>query len=141
MKRVADVMTRDPITIGPDEPIRTALGLMQQGGFRRLPVMESGRLVGIFSDRDLRKCMNIPMVVHEKEYDDYVLDHIQVGSCMSVNPFTLSPDDFLEMAAKLMRDWKVGGCPVMAGDEIVGILTESDLLTYLVDSLEAGTLL
>jgi len=141
MKRVADVMTPNPIAIGPDEPIRKALESMQNGGFRRLPVMESGRLVGIFSDRDLRQCMNISMVVHEKSYDDYVLDHLQVGNCMTANPFTLSPDDPLRTAAKLMRDWKVGGCPVMAGDEIVGIVTESDLLTYLVDSLEAGTLL
>lgn len=141
MKDVADVMTRDPKVIGPDRPIREALRLMQEGGFRRLPVVEGGRLVGILSDRDLRQAMNIPMILREKHYDEYVLEHVQVGTCMTTDVLVLSPQDPLEKAAKLMRDEKVGGCPVLEDGRLVGMITESDLLGYLIGCLERGTLL
>lgn len=141
MKRVADVMTPDPKVIGPERPIREAVRLMQEGGFRRLPVVEAGRLVGILSDRDLRQAMNIPMILREKHYDEYVLDHVQVGTCMTTDVLVLCPQDSLEKAAKLMRDRKVGGCPVLEDDRIVGMITESDLLGYLIGCLEKGVLL
>lgn len=141
MKHVADVMTCDPKVIGPDRPIREALRLMQEGGFRRLPVVEGGRLVGILSDRDLRQAMNIPMILREKHYDQYVLEHVQVGTCMTTDVLVLSPQDPLEKAAKLMRDKKVGGCPVLEDGRLVGMITESDLLGYLIRCLERGTLL
>jgi len=141
MKRVADVMTPNPKTIQPDAPIRRALEMMRQGGFRRLPVVEEGHLVGILSDRDLRMAMDTPMIVHEKEHDVYILDHVQVGMCMTGEVVTLSPRDTLAQAAKVMKDLKVGGCPVVEDGRLVGILTESDLLDYLLRSMEAGSLL
>jgi acetoin utilization protein AcuB len=141
MKRVADVMTHDPKVIGPDSPIGEALRSMREGGFRRLPVVEGGRLVGILSDRDLRQAMNIPMIVREKHYDDYVLGHVQVGTCMTAEVLVLSPQDSLEKAAKLMRDKKVGGCPVLEDGRLVGMITESDLLGYLIECLERGMLI
>ncbi len=141
MKRVEEVMTCDPMHISPDVPIRRALELMRQGGFRRLPVVEGGKVVGILSDRDLRRAMNTPMVVHEKGRDDYIMDHVPVGACMTAEVATLSPGDSLEAAAKRLRALKVGGCPVVdEAGRLVGILTESDLLDYLIRCLEAGAI-
>jgi acetoin utilization protein AcuB len=141
MKNVADVMTPNPETIAPDASIRQALAFMRESGFRRLPVVESGRLVGIISERDLRRAMSAPMVVHERGQDDYILDHVQVGTCMTSEVVTLSPQDSLARAAKTLRDRKVGACPVLEQGRLVGILTESDLLEYLARSLETGSLL
>jgi acetoin utilization protein AcuB len=134
-------MTRNPESIPPDAPIRRALEMMRRGGFRRLPVLDGDRLIGILSDRDLRQAMLTPMIVHEKGRDDYILDHVQVGTCMTAEVATLSPADSLEKAAKLMRRLKVGGCPVLEGDRLVGLITESDLLGYLVECLEKGALI
>ena len=64
MTRVADIMTADPVTIHPSQSIGTAIALMRQGNFRRLPVVENGRLVGIVTDRDLRRATNSPILVH-----------------------------------------------------------------------------
>jgi hypothetical protein len=69
-------MTHDPKVIGPDSPIGEALRSMREGGFRRLPVVEGGRLVGILSDRDLRQAMNIPMIVRGE-----ALRRLRVGAC------------------------------------------------------------
>jgi len=139
--KVTDVMTKSPKVVNPEDPIRQALKLMKEGRFRRLPVVREGKLVGIISDRDLRQAMNTPVLVHERKQDDYVLDNVKVGMCMSSRLHTLSPEDSLEKAARVMKENKVGGCPVVDRGELVGIITESDLLEYLVRSMEAGRLL
>ncbi len=136
MLAVADIMTPNPVTVTPRNAIRTAVNLMREVGCRRLPVVDRGRLVGIISDRDLRRAANSPTVVREQWYDNFILDHIEVGSCMTPNPLTISPDAPISEAARLMRDHKIGGLPVVANGQLVGIVTETDLLNFLIDVLE-----
>lgn len=141
--RVADIMTSRPVTIAPQNAIGTAIALMRAGGFRRLPVVENGRLVGIVTAHDLRLASNAPTVMSEPWYDNYLLQHIPVSTCMTPHPITVTPDSSIAEAARLMRDHKIGGLPVVEGDQVVGIVTETDLLNYLLKLLEeregAGT--
>lgn len=134
--RVCDVMTPDPVTIGPNQSIGAALARMRRGNFRRLPVVDQGKLIGIVTDRDLRLAMNSPYVLREGWYDSYLMEHIEVRSCMTPNPVTVAPDDDLVRAVRLMRSQKFGGLPVVAQGALVGILTESDLLDCLIQVLE-----
>ncbi len=132
---VRDVMTPDPVTIGPNQSIGTALSKMRRGGFRRLPVVEQGKLVGIVTDRDLRLAMNSPYVLREGWYDSYLMEHIEVRSCMTLQPMTLAPDQDLIEAVQLLRSQKFGGAPVVSDGRLVGILTETDLLDCLINLL------
>jgi acetoin utilization protein AcuB len=66
------------------------------------------------------------------------LDTIKVEACMSPAPITVTPDTSVEEAAKLMRDRKMGGLPVMQADRLVGIITETDTLNYFIELLESG---
>ncbi len=134
---VADIMTRNPVTVTPRNAIRTAINLMREGGYRRLPVLDRGRLVGIITDRDLRRAANSPFVVREQWYDNFILDHIEVGSCMTPNPMTIEPNASIAEAARLMRNHKIGGLPVVAEGQLVGIVTETDLLDFLIETLAA----
>ena len=136
MPAVADIMTPNPVTVTPRNAIRTAVNLMREVGCRRLPVVDRGRLVGIITDRDLRRAANSPFVVREQWYDNFILDHIEVGSCMTPNPLTIQPGASICEAARLMRDHKVGGLPVVADGQLVGIITETDLLNFLIETLE-----
>ncbi len=133
---VADIMTANPVTVTQRNAIRTAINLMREGDFRRLPVVDHGKVVGIITDRDLRRAANSPYVVREKWYDNFVLDHIEVGTCMTANPLTIGPDANVAEAARLMREHKIGGLPVVAGGQLVGIITETDLLDFLIELLE-----
>jgi acetoin utilization protein AcuB len=135
-RRVADIMTPDPVTVTQRNAIRTAINLMREGGFRRLPVVDRGRLVGIITDRDLRRAANSPYVVREKWYDNFVLDHIEVGACMTPDPLAIDPDTSIAEAARLMRNKKIGGLPVVTDGQLVGIVTETDLLDFLIELLE-----
>jgi len=136
MPAVADIMTPNPVTVTPRNAIRTAVNLMREVGCRRLPVVDRGRLVGIITDRDLRRAANSPFVVREQWYDNFILDHIEVASCMTPNPLTIHPGAPICEAARLMRDHKVGGPPVVADGQLVGIITETDLLNFLIETLE-----
>ncbi len=137
MVKVSAVMTKNPETVSPDESLRVAMEKMQTGGFRRLPVLKDGALVGIISDRDLRRATNSPLVLHERWYDDMLLDHISVLGAMTPLPITVDADAPLVEAARLMRDHKIGGLPVLKNDKLVGIITETDALNYLIQLLEA----
>jgi len=135
--RVREIMTRNPITVAPQDSLRRAIALMQEGGFRRLPVVEEQRLVGIVTDRDIRLASNSPIILREKWQDEYLLDN-KVEVCMTPDPIIVTPDTGIEKAAGLMRDRKVGGLPVMQGDKLVGIVTETDVLNYFIHLLEGG---
>jgi len=133
---IDQVMTRDPVTVAPNDAIGVALKRMLARGCRRLPVVDQGKLVGIVSDRDLRRATNSPFVLRERWYDDFLLEHILVRACMTPNPITITPRTSMLEAAKLMRDHKIGGLPVMEGERLVGIVTETDLLNYFIRTLE-----
>lgn len=136
---VEQVMTCDPTTISPDEPLRVAIDRMRERNCRRLPVVQSGKLVGIISDRDLRRATNSPFVMQERWYNEFLLDKITVRACMSAEPITITAQTRIADAARVMRDRKIGGLPVVEGERLVGIVTETDLLNYLIRVLESGS--
>ncbi|MCD6289121.1 MAG: CBS domain-containing protein [Anaerolineae bacterium] len=133
---MADIMTPNPVTVTPNNAISTAISLMRAGGFRRLPVVENGRLVGIITARSLRLASNAPSIVREDWYDNYISQHIAVGDYMTPDPITITPDSPVAEAARLMRDHKISGLPVVQNDRLVGIITETDLLNFLLRLLE-----
>ena len=131
MLQVKDLMTSTVVTIGPDEPMKTAVEKIFTGRFRRIPVVEKGRVVGIITDRDIRQTLNSPVLVREKSYDDYVLHEVTVGNSMTPDPLTIRSDATLIDAVEKMESRKIGGLPVVDDGALVGIITESDLLQYL----------
>jgi acetoin utilization protein AcuB len=132
---VREIMTKDPVTIGPKDTLRTAIQKMASVGCRRLPVVAEGRLVGIVADLDIREALNSPIILRERWQDEELMEHATVEACMTPNPLTVAPETPVIEAARLMRDRKVGGLPVMDGHRLVGIVTETDLLDALIKLL------
>jgi acetoin utilization protein AcuB len=133
---VEQVMTREPSIVSPGDAIRAAVESMQKIKCRRLPVVEKGHLVGVVSSADLRRATNSPMVMRERWQDEFLLDHVTVGACMTPNPISVTPSTPIVEAARLMMDRKIGGLLVVDGERLVGIVTETDLLNYLIRTLE-----
>ena len=94
--QIVNLMTSDPVTIDARETLSKAKSLMEAGGFRRLPVLEDGRLVGILTERDLR------------QYTGY-LESTRVNAAMSTALVTVTPHNTVEDAARLMLKYKIGG--------------------------------
>lgn len=135
--RVKEVMTRDPATVGPQDSLRVAIEIMAAVGCRRLPVISGGLLVGIVADLDIREALNSPIILRERWQDEQLMDHATVEACMTANLIIVTPETPVVEAARLMRDHKVGGLPVVEGTDLVGIVTETDLLDALIKLLMA----
>lgn len=118
------VMTRSPETIRPEDVLLKAKEMMDAGGFRRLPVVREGRVVGILTERDLR------------EHGGY-LKSTKVDAIMRAPVVTVESKASVEEAARLMLRNKIGGLPVVDGGKLVGIVTSSDLLRAFLDVVEA----
>lgn len=67
---------------------------------------------------------------------NYVLSKVKVQSIMTVKPITVSPDSSIREAARLMLEHKIGGLPVVDGERLVGMVTESDLFRHIVEHWE-----
>lgn len=133
--KVADRMTRDVLTLKKEESIRKAWELAEERKLRRFPVMDGDRVVGIVTDRDLRNAVASSVVLTEKKYHDFLLDTVKVESVMTADPRTVTPDTSLKEAAGIILEMKVGGLPVVDGDRLVGIITETDLMNALEELL------
>jgi acetoin utilization protein AcuB len=133
--KVRDRMTSEVITVAIDEPIRRVWDLAMEKRLRRFPVMDGERLVGIITDRDLRNATASSIVMTEKKYHDFLLDTVKVDTIMTVNPRTISPESDIKEAGRVILEMQVGGLPVLEGDVLAGIITETDLIKTLLDLL------
>jgi acetoin utilization protein AcuB len=135
---VRERMSTQPVTIPADTPITEALRAMRQGGVRRMPVLdEEGKLVGIVSEKDLLYASPSPATSLTVSEMHYLLSHLLVSALMTTEVITVVPDTPVEEAARIMADHKIGGLPVMEGDRLVGIITETDVFTVLLEMFGA----
>jgi acetoin utilization protein AcuB len=113
--KVADCMTPEPACLTPDDTLIAAIAVMEAGDFRAVPVTLEGKLVGIITDRDIRRCLQQP-------------DATKISAIMSTNPTCISPDDSVNEAVRMILSCKIGGLPVIKEDKLVGIITTTDIL-------------
>ncbi|HQE94114.1 MAG TPA: CBS domain-containing protein [Anaerolineae bacterium] len=135
---VKNCMTINPVTIGPDMPVAEALSFMRQHNVRRLPILNKKRkLVGIISEKDLLYASPSPATSLSVYEVGYLLSKLKVEEIMTKEVVTVSPDAPLEEAARMMADGKIGGLPVMDGDCLVGIITETDVFKTILEMMGA----
>lgn len=131
-------MTRDPITVSPETSFPDAFRTIREEGIRYLPVVgKKGKLVGIVTQTDLLQASPSSATTLAVFEMNYLLAHLEVSEVMS-SPITVSEDDPLEEAARIMVENKIGCLPVMRNSELVGIITETDIFKAFVETLGAG---
>ncbi|MBN1318262.1 MAG: CBS domain-containing protein [Anaerolineales bacterium] len=126
-------MTRNPITTHSDTTVPEALNIMKVEKVRRLPVVDKNRLVGIVSDKDLLNASPSPATSLSVWEINYLLSKLTVKEVMNRNVITTTEDMVLENAARMMADNKIGCLPVVRGDNLVGIITETDLFKVFIE--------
>lgn len=130
-------MSRPIITIPPDMPVVDALNLMKREHIRRTPVVKEGKMVGIVSDKDLLYASPSPVTSLSVWEINYLLSKITVKDVMTSQVITVTEDTPIEEAARIMADNKIGGLPVMHGEHVVGIITETDLFKLFLELMGA----
>ena len=131
---VANRMTKNPTVVTPDTGIDTAARLMKKGRFRRLPVVEDGKLVGFLNDKDIMRVSPSPATTLSRYEVTTLLSKLKVADIMQKNVISVSEDATIEEAALLMYKEKIGGLPVVSSvGSVVGVITETDIFKTFVD--------
>ncbi|OGL13524.1 MAG: hypothetical protein A3F92_07135 [Candidatus Rokubacteria bacterium RIFCSPLOWO2_12_FULL_71_22] len=128
-------MTISCITAPPETPVLEARQMMLEKRIRHLLVVDGTTLMGIVTDRDIRLNLPSPATSLSVWEINYLLARMTVANVMSKNVATIDPARDAKEAAQLMLDRKIGALPVVSnGRQLVGIITETDLLRAFVKS-------
>ncbi len=139
---VKDCMTTSPITIVKSTPILEALEKMKKLKIRQLPVVDKGKLVGLVTERELLTVTPSPATTLSIFEMNYLLSKMVVGEVMVKNPITVSPETTIEEAALIMRENKIVCLLVLEGEELAGIITQTDIFDAFIEFFgikKAGT--
>ncbi len=128
--RVRDVMQTKIVTIGVTERLSTVEDIMTLGHVRHMPVVHGGQLVGVLSQRDLLRASLSELGSYASEARRAFLHAIEIERVMSAPPIVIDPDASVQLAARLMADHKIGCLPVVEGDALAGMITETDVLCW-----------
>jgi CBS domain-containing protein len=114
---IGELMTKDVVTVAPDDRVRDALRKMIDHDFGSVVVAEDGRAVGVFTERDVTRHV----------LTDVALLDERIRDLMSGPPITAQPGDQIVDVFELMNRKGIRRLPVVDGDTLVGIVTEGDL--------------
>ena len=127
---VRDWMSRAPVGVEPQCPVAKIVRVMRSQNIRHVLVLDGSRLAGVVSSRDVRARLG--------DEELRVTPDTPVAQLMTESPVTVGPDVPLIEAARAMLDRKIGALPVLDGEQIIGILTKSDVLEALLAWAEQG---
>jgi CBS domain-containing protein len=128
--RVRDIMSEKMVTISESDRLSTVEDIMTLGRVRHMPVVHAGKLVGVVSERDLLRTSLSNLTEFGSEERRLFLHAVEIARVMSTPPITIAPDATVEEAARVMAGRKIGCLPVLEGDQLLGLLTETDVLRY-----------
>ena len=131
-----DLMTKDIVSVSPSERLVHARRLSMDANVGRLPVIDDSELVGMITSKDLmRAFIDFRKKVPEK-YQKSQIKEVLVEDIMSRNPTVVSKDTCITEVSKIMMETGFNGLPVVEDDEVIGIITQTDILR-LISKLEA----
>ena len=134
---VGERMSHPVITLSPQIPITDALSLLKKEHIRRAPVVKSGKMIGIVSDKDLLNASPSTATSLSIWELNYLLSKITVKEVMTKDVLSVTEETPIEEAARIMADNKIGGLPVLRNEEVVGMITETDLFKVFLELMGA----
>jgi acetoin utilization protein AcuB len=130
---VENWMSKDVVTIDVNDSMQDATRLLKEHNIRGLPVMENGKLVGVVTDRDLKKASASDATTLEIHELLYMISRIKVKEIMTKNPITIPVDSTIDAAAEVLLENKLSGAPVVDDKgQVVGIITQIDIFRVII---------
>lgn len=136
---VRDIMQEKIVTISAGDTLSTVEDIMTLGGVRHMPVVRRGLLVGVVSQRDLLRASLSNLTEFGTEQRRAFLQVVEITRVMSAPPIVIAPDATVEQAARVLADRKIGCLPVLQGETLLGMVTETDVLAYFAGSIAADS--
>jgi len=134
--KVEDLMTREVVTLTEEQYLRDAIAVLQRHRIRHVPVVSGEKVIGILTDRDVKRASPSALSGIDQSQYDRVLTTTRVGQVMTRDPFTVTPSTPIKDAVKVLIDRKYSALPVVEHDRLVGIITGTDMLRLFYDTLD-----
>lgn len=131
---VADLMSRQPLSVSAELSVLAAYERMRVNNVRRLPVIQDARLIGIITRSDIEQAMPPAHDEATRLAARSDLAGMTVGMLMSANPHTTTPETSIGIAAAIMMRHQISGLPVVKDGRLVGLLTETDMLRLVAET-------
>ena len=132
---VRDIMTTNVVTIPSSTSVTDAKRIMDAHRFRRLPVVDKGKLVGIVTERRLESVSPSKATSLTVWELSYLLDKTTVKEIMGRDVITVSPDTGVEESVALAQEHKVGALVVVEDGRVVGIVTTNDIFYKIINPI------
>jgi CBS domain-containing protein len=130
---ISTIMTADPLVLQMTDDLRKAKKLMLKHKIRHLPVMEGAQIVGIISKTDLNRLTfgTVYDADNDDEADAAVFDMLNIGQVMAANVQSVQHTQSIEEVARILAAHEFHALPVLDGKQVVGIVTTTDLIKYM----------
>ncbi len=136
MFSVAEIMTREPYTLGPDDNLADARKLMAEHHIRHIPILAGdGSLVGLVSHRDVLAAED-SSIIRGREGDDKTESYVALSSIMTSPVQTVDEHASLRGTAMHLQKNRMGCLPVLRDGKLVGIVTDSDFVAIAINLME-----
>lgn len=136
--RVSDWMTEEVLAVETFDSIAIARQLMAKHRVNQLPVLDNDHLVGLVTDRDIRDAYPTSLMINRTEEIDRFADRVTVEEVMTHDVFVVRPETPLLSAVGLLRRHRIGSLPVIKNKNLVGIITRSDILDFVLAGAKKG---
>lgn len=133
---VSDIMTKDLIVLNPAQSLYEAEALFRKHKIRHIPVVESKKLLGILSHSDLLRISFADLTDEEDYVESVVYDMYTIDQVMAKAPITVNVDATVKEVAEVLSQQSFHSLPVVENDELVGIVTTTDLINYMLKQFE-----
>jgi acetoin utilization protein AcuB len=136
---VRNWMSRAVITVDVNDSMQDAMKLLKEHNISMLPVMKKGKLVGVVTDRDLKRASASDATTLEVHELLFLISKIKVKDIMTPNPVTVPMNFTVEETAEVLLDHKISGAPVVdERGEVVGTITKNDLFRAMISLTGVG---
>ena len=136
---VSNWMSKNVITVEVDDSMHDAMKRMKEKDIRMLPVLKKGKLVGVVTDRDIKRASASDATTLDVHELLYLVSKIKVGNIMTKDPITVPQNFTVEETAEVLLKHKISGAPVVdQNGQLVGTITQTDLFRVLISLTGVG---
>jgi acetoin utilization protein AcuB len=136
---VKNWMSKDVVTVEADDSMQNAIYMLQEKNIKMLPVVEKGNVVGIITDRDLKKASPSDATTLDMHELLFLISKIKIRDLMKKPVHTVPPNFTIEEAAAILLEKRISGLPVVEeGGQLVGIITRSDIFQLIISLTGLG---
>ncbi len=133
---VGRVMHKELVTVPPDTSLVKAKDIIAEKRIAHLLVVDKeGKLIGIVSDRDLKRSWASPATTLSVHELNYLLKQLTVEMIMVKKAITIEPGTTIERAARIMQEYRISALPVIEKEDLVGIITTTDVMEVLLQAI------